>query len=66
MISLGCRITSLFMIIRNYSGEMANLIESYYLCREYSLTVLVIPTFSQIEEKICVFILLQRTIDNII
>lgn len=26
MISLGCRITSLFMITRNYSGEMASLL----------------------------------------
>lgn len=44
MVSLGGQITSLLMIIRIYSGEMANLIESYYLCREYSSTVLVIPT----------------------
>lgn len=33
MISLDGRITSLFMIITNYSGEMANLIGSYYLYR---------------------------------
>lgn len=32
MVSLECQITSLLMIIKNYSGEMANLMESYYLC----------------------------------
>lgn len=45
MILLGCRIILLFMIIRNYLGEMVNLIESYYLCREYSFIVFVILIF---------------------
>lgn len=59
MISLHCQITSLFMIIRNYSGEMANLIESYYLCREYGFTLsLSFQPLSQMEDKICIFILL--------
>lgn len=38
MVSLECQITSLFMIIRNYSGEMANVMESYYLCVGRRLT----------------------------
>lgn len=29
------------MIIRNYSGEMANLMESYYLCVSCSLKFLI-------------------------
>lgn len=41
IVSLECQITSLFMIIRNYSGEMANIIESYYFCGGRRLTFFV-------------------------
>ena len=49
MISLECQITSLFMIIRNYSGEMANVMESYYLCVGRRLTFFVSPGLLMIQ-----------------
>lgn len=49
MVSLECQITSLFMIIRNYSGEMANVMESYYLCVGRRLTFLVSASFLMIQ-----------------
>lgn len=45
------------MIIRNYSGEMANLMESYYLCVGCSLTFSVNAGSKMMQNVRCTYLL---------